>query len=164
MELADLGLRLGLGHNGACRSRPPSWRGFVNWSVGLVTFLVAVVVMFWNFCGFLSWSSCYEKMFLIGGVVVAWLCRSLVVGSRFDCVRLGLIVFDCVDLGLLWLVSWSGFNLGLICWEFGVDCVRIWGRTWRIRWSWFVVDLMVLGLMISKVLNLGFFFLFSFMS
>ena len=93
-------------------------------------------------------------MFLINGVVVAWFCRSLVVGFGFD----------CVDLGLLWLVSWSRFNLGLICWEFGVDCVRIWGRTWRIRWSWFVVDLMVLGLMISEVLNLGFFFLFSFMS
>ena len=154
MELADLSLRPGLGHNGAHRSRPPSWHGFVNWSVGLVTFSVAVVVMFWNFCGFLSWSSCYEEMFLINGVVVAWFGRSLVVGFGFD----------CVDLGLLWLVSWSRFNLGLICWEFGVDCVRIWGRTWRIRWSWFVVDLMVLGLMISEVLNLGFFFLFSFMS
>ena len=71
IELADLGHRL---------------------SVGLVTFSVVVLVMFWNFCGFLSWSSCYEEMFLIGGVVVAWLCRSLVVGFGFDCVGLGLIV------------------------------------------------------------------------
>ena len=30
--------------------------------------------------------------------------------------------------------------LGLWVWfarEFGVDCVRIWGGTWRIQWSWF---------------------------
>ena len=57
--------------------------------------------------------------------------------------------------------------LGLWVWfarEFGVDCVRIWGRTWRIQWSWFVVDLTVLGLMIFEVLNLGFFLLLSFMS
>ena len=108
-------------------------------------------------------------MFLIGGVVVAWLCQSLAEAFGFDWVGLGLIVLSWVycdwflDLGLIWVGLLIGLT-GFICWEFGVDCVRIWGRTWRIRWSWFVVDLMVLGLMISKVLNLGFFFLFSFMS
>ncbi|KAK9998644.1 hypothetical protein SO802_018247 [Lithocarpus litseifolius] len=38
MELTGLALRPGLGHNGARRSRPPSWRGFVDRSVGLVGF------------------------------------------------------------------------------------------------------------------------------
>ena len=108
MEFVDLGHRLG---------------------VGLVTFSMAVVIMFWNFCGFLSWSSCYEEMFLIGGVVVAWLCQSLVVGSGFVCVGLGLIMLIWVccdwflDLGLIWVGLLTGF-MGLICWEFGVDCVR----------------------------------------
>ena len=43
MEL-DLGYRPG--HNGARQSWPPSWHGFVDWSMGLVTFSVAMVVMF----------------------------------------------------------------------------------------------------------------------
>ena len=153
--LADLGHHLGVG---LLIDRWVWW--LFRWQM---------VVMFLNFCGFLSWSSCYEEMFLIGKVVVAWLCQSLVVGSGFNCVGLGLIVLIWVccdwflDLGLVWVGLLIGF-MGLIHWECGVDCVRIWGRTWGIRWSCFVVDLMVLDLMISEVLNLSFFFLFSFMS
>ena len=52
----------------------------------------------------------------------------------FDCVGLGLIVLIWVccdwflDLGLIWVGLLIGF-MGLICLEFGVDCIRIWGRT-----------------------------------
>ena len=41
-----------------------------------------------------------------------------------------------------------GFSLGFD-WLF-LFLMGRWGRTWRIRWSWFVADLMVLGLMISE--------------
>ena len=45
----------------------------------------------------------------------------------------------------LWFFGFSlGFN-----WLF-LFLMGRWGRTWRIRWSWFVADLMVLGLMISE--------------
>ena len=54
-------------------------------------------------------------MFLIGGVVVVWLCWLMVVGFRFD----------CVDLGLLRLVSWSGFDLSwFVYWVYGFDLLE----------------------------------------
>ena len=113
LERMELDLSLCLGHNGARRSRPSS-RSWPQWSLPISATVLAWVC--WLIGGFgeffdgsgghvleflwvLSPSSCYEEMFLIGGVVVAWLCRSLVVGSGFDCVGLGLVVliWVCCD-------------------------------------------------------------------
>ena len=107
--------------NGA-RSRPPPGPLMIVkslflslfWStmvvvVGLVTLLAWVCWLIGGFGdefgGFGDWLVGWI-FGLVGGVVVVWLCWSVVVGSGFD------FGFDCVFLGLLWLVSWSGFDLG----------------------------------------------------
>ena len=73
--------------------------------VGLVTLLAWVC---WLIGGFGDWFSGFGDWSvgwifgLVGGVVVVWLCWSVVVGSGFDCVGLGLI--------WVWL-CFSGFVL-----------------------------------------------------
>ena len=130
MEL-DLGLRLD--QNGA-RSQPPLGPLMIAKSLFLSLFWSTMVVV--GLVTLLAW-----VWWLIGGVDF-WFGRRgsgvVVVGSGFNCVGLGLIVFFWVccdwflDLGLIWVGLFTRF-MGLICWEFGVDYVRIWRRTWRIR-------------------------------
>ena len=55
-----------------------------------------------------------------GGLIVSVICGGIWVWLCW-------FGFDCVDLGLLWLVSWSGFNLGWFGkWVYGFDLLRIW--------------------------------------
>ena len=151
MEVTNLGHCLGMG---LLIDRWVWWLFRWQWwscSGIFVGFWTKVHVMkkcFWS-AGWL-WLDCVNHWWWDLGLIVlvwVWLCWSGFVAIGF----------------LIWVGLLIGF-MGLICCELDVDCVWIWGRTWRIQWSWFIVNLMVLGLMISEVLNLRFFLLFSFMS
>ena len=153
MEL-DLSLYPGLGlhlsQNGAQSRPPPSplmiakslflsffWSTMVL--VGLVTLLAWVC---WLISGFGDWFSGFGDWLvgwifgLVGGVVVVWLCWSVVVGFGFY------FGFDCVGLGLIWVwLCFSGFVvIGFLIWVW-FELVCLLGL-----WVWFAENLVLIVL------------------
>ena len=84
---------------------------WVWWLVRWVWWLISGVDLWFG-----QWGGGGLIVLVSGGGFWVWLC-----------------FFGFVVIGfLIWVGLFTRF-MGLICLEFGVDCVRIWRRTWRIR-------------------------------
>ena len=165
--LANLGLRPDLGHNGARQSRPSS-RSWPQWSSSISATVLAWV--WWLFRW--QWWSC-------SGIFVGFWAEVHVMKKCFwsagwwwlDCVShwwwdLGLIVLIWVccdwflDLDLIWVGLLTGF-MDLICWEFGVDCVRFddvgFDDLWGVEFGFFLlvfIYVLVIWVWVIRLLGL----------